>query len=222
MEQKYLITTLDKQSGDLNTYDIRTGEIVSSNGVPVVSGRFAYSLEIADAICNLVREGQTLTKISRMKGMPQLHVMYRWMDIHPDFKKLVEGAKANRAMYNLDKAQQILEDTDTTISRDELAAQKFKFDGHIKLAEKDNPKLMEGKGGAAPLQIVVNTGILREGATTVDIDGQAISIERGQRVSVDGLDGREGGESGSLPVEDAEESSSTDSADDATEYPDKY
>lgn len=190
------MTLLDKQSGSLVTYDIRTGEKLSVDGVVVQKSQYGYSLEIADAVCNLLREGHTLTKISKMDNMPQLTVLYRWMSVHPDFKKMVEAAKVDRGSYNLDKAQTILEEIDPEDTpRDVLLAKKFQFEGHIKLAEKDNPKLLEKAQGAAPLQIVVNTGIIRGEPTTVEVNGQGISVESGQRVSVE-TDLEDGGDSG--------------------------
>lgn len=190
MELKNAITVLDKKTGELRTYDTRTGEVISADGVLVKKGRFGYSLEICDAISHLVREGNTITKIAEMPGMPTLQLIYAWMRHHPDFKKAIEEARRDRAEHHMDKASDMLEAMEQNVeclSKDELNARKAVFDGHLKMAEKNNPeKLMDKKGAGAPLQIIINTGIIRDEdeTTTIEAHGQRVDLERGQRVDV--------------------------------------
>lgn len=190
MELKNVMTVLDKKTGELRSYDTRTGEVISTDGVLVHKERFAYSLELCDAICGLVREGTTVTKIAEMPGMPNLHLIYAWMRYHPDFRKAIELARQDRAEHHMDKAADVLEGTEQnmkSLGRDELNARKFVFDSHLKMAEKNNPeKLMEKKNIGAPLQIIINTGIIRDedGVKTIEAHGQRVDLDGGQRIEV--------------------------------------
>ncbi len=139
-------------------------------------------MEIADAICNLVREGKTLKEIAEMEGTPQLHTIYNWRRLHPDFKKKLTDCKKDRAEYFHDKAVQALLDADG-VSKEEVPAAKLQFDGWLKLAEKGNPEEYNPKpqvlqGGAAPAMIVINTGINREPLTVEVNNEQEICIDR--------------------------------------------
>ena len=111
MDAKYLMTLLDKHTKDLVTYDIRTGEEVSRNGVLANNSQLIYSLETADAVANLVREGLSLTKAANQLKIP-LHVLYRWKEMHPDFAARLKAAKAGRADYYRDRAADVIETVD--------------------------------------------------------------------------------------------------------------
>lgn len=186
MEQKYLITQINKKTGHLETFDIRTGEVISRNGEMVQAHKFAYSLEIEDAICNLLREGYSLAKISRMEQFPQLSVIYKWQELHPKFKERIKLAKAGRAEYFRDKAEEVL---DNTMEKEDVPVSKLKFEGYMKLAEKDNPaeygRSQQQVGQQGPMQIVIHTGISRDEPTTVEVinereDGTDIGREKQQ------------------------------------------
>lgn len=163
MREKDTMTLLNKQ-GVLETFNIHTGEKVAQEGELVAS--HLYSLEIADAICNLLREGKTLTKISEMDAMPALHLIYAWRARHPDFKKSMGDARKDRGTYYHDKAVDELEDLGDDESRDRIGLAKFKFDSFLKLAERSAPAeygqaTTAAGGNSAPTMIVINTGIDR-------------------------------------------------------------
>lgn len=191
MDQKFMMTLLDRKTKKLKTYDIRTGEVVSTDGVLNQKAQMGYSLEIADAICNLVREGKTLSFIADLDQMPQLHVIYKWREIHPDFGKRLKQARADRADFYHDKAEHAVERVE---DKDDVPVGKFKFDAYMKLAEKGNPsqygqqRSIEGPGA---LQIIVNTGIVRDDPVTVEvIDEESKSSGREQQLVVETSRGR--------------------------------
>ena len=166
MKNSHLISIRNKVNGALETYDIRTGDLVQTNGIVTQNG-FTYTVQTAEAICNLVAEGYSLSRISEMKGMPSSSVMYRWRELHPEFRNRLKAARAVRAEVYRDKAEQILEDT---IDKDEVPVNKFKFDGYMRLAEKDAPEMYGtsaqlNTGQGMSLKLVVNTGIVRDEAT---------------------------------------------------------
>lgn len=185
--KKYHITQMDPETKEMVTYDIRTGEEVARNGKPAPKALFAYTLEVADTICYFLREGKSMNWITKQPNLPNRSIIYKWIEVHPDFAERVKRAKSNRAEYFRDKAEEVLERADDlTIKSD-----KLKFDGYMKLAEKDNPveygSVQKAGGGSAPLQIIVQTGINRE-PTTVEVvnereDGENPEGRESNRIS---------------------------------------
>lgn len=171
--QNYFITQMDPETKEMVRYDIRTGEEVSRSGKLVAKARFAYNMEMADTICYFLREGKSMNWIAKQPNLPSRSVIYGWMEAHPDFQEKVKRAKANRAEYHRDKAEEILENADEfTVKVD-----KLKFDGYMKLAEKGDPATYapggnKGGGSAGPIQIVVQTGISREEPVTVEVNNE--------------------------------------------------
>lgn len=163
MNRRDVMTVLNTQTKILETFNIHTGELVASS--TQVSQQWVYSLEIADAIINLVRQGKTYTSICTMEGFPPLHIFYQWRSIHPDFSKRLQDARADRANYFHDKAVDVL-DSAEGITKDEVPGAKLRFDGYMKLAEKGSPSEFGNKiehvgDGIAPKMIILNTGINR-------------------------------------------------------------
>lgn len=186
-DRKYLYTILNKNTQKLETLDMRTGEVVNIQGEK--SAGWVYTVEISDAIANEIRTGKTLQEVGNMAAFPPLHVIFNWRNYHPDFKQKLKDAKKDRAEIFHDKAVKELKEAEG-ISKDDVAAAKFRMDGYIKLAEKGDPEAYTPKpqllqGGAAPAMIVINTGISREPIT---IEGEYEKICTDQRES-DGLRG---------------------------------
>jgi len=169
MESKYAMTILDKKTGKLVTYDQRTGEMVAQEGTQ--ASRFQYSVEIGDAIANMITEGHTLKEIAALSGMPELYLIYNWKRYHPDFSDKLDRAKKDRATWFHDEAVQVLKDSGT-LDKEEVAREKFRFDGFMKLAERNAPDEFGQKSPAAGFQgattIVINTGIARKEVIQVE------------------------------------------------------
>ena len=191
MESRSILTILNKQTGELETRNIHTGELVATSNAMVAGAAFIYSMEVADAICSLVREGLTYKKISMLRNMPSLHLIFAWKNAHPDFAKRLKEARADRAALFHDRAVEVLED-DEPLTRDAVTAAKFKFDGWLKLAEKGDPNTYSAKptslpSSQAPTMIVINTGISRDEPITVNGEVyEKESTNAGGRIHVTG------------------------------------
>lgn len=174
MEKKYLLTQLDKQTGQLETYDIRTGDLVSKGGVPVGKTRMIYSDEIAQAIYSLVLEGHSFTKISQMDGMPSMTTIATWRSVYPEFNKRLKAARKYRADLYRDKAEDVL---DAAADKDDVPLAKFKFDSYMKLAEKDNAEeygqASTASGNGLALQMIINTGIVRDDEHVMEVEHES-------------------------------------------------
>lgn len=163
-EKKYLHTVLDKSTGKLATYDIRTGELVSFGGSLVNrESEYLYSPELGEYICSLHMGGMKLSEIVKMEGMPSMGVLNRWRSAVKAFDGGIKLARQYRATMLLEKAEDAIEDA---VDRDSTLIAKFKFDALSKLAEKLSPneygaqtKVVGDKN--QPLQLIVNTGIIR-------------------------------------------------------------
>lgn len=65
-----------------------------------------YSEELARKICELIAQGKSEAKISKMAGMPSEMTIRRWKDEHPDFCALSARARAtSAAMYRAQALQ---------------------------------------------------------------------------------------------------------------------
>lgn len=164
MNQNEVMVLRNKQTGKLESINIHTGELIATEGGELST--FVYTLEMSSAICALVREGQTYKQIALMEDLPNLHQIYAWRNKFPEFDRDLKQARKDRADYHFDMASQELEDG-ANLDKDEVAAAKFRFDGHLKLAEKGNQDdygkkthITGNTGGGATL-IVINTGINR-------------------------------------------------------------
>jgi len=162
VHESSVLVLLNKNTGKLETFNIHTGELVATEGT--VPSTFVYSVEMGEAICNLIREGRTVHEIATLKGMPPLHLIYRWRNAHPDFSQKLKAAKHDRADYFHDKAVEVLEKSDG-FTKDEAPMTKLRFDGYLKLAEKNNPEEYTDKNkqvaGSSTTVIMIDTGIRR-------------------------------------------------------------
>ena len=161
MDAHNLVSVQNKETGQLQTFDMITGEEVFRDGRLVKDHQFIYTVEDGMQISALVREGKTLKQIASLPDAPSLHLIYAWRRMHPDFAKSLADAKADRAEYFRDKAVELLDQKD--LDEDgKLKVAKFKFDGYTKLAAQDNPAEFGQKredGGSAPTQIIIQTGV---------------------------------------------------------------
>lgn len=182
MKAEHTASFLNPQSGKLETIDVTTGEIIHVEGMELQPSKYVYCDKTADAICQLIREGKTLTKISQMRGMPPTSTIYRWKATVSEFAAMYKQARKDRAEYYHDMAVDALEDA-RDASKDDVPALKLRFDGHLKLAEKNSPddfspKQQQLQNGAAPTMIVINTGIDRSTPLTVETTHEEICIDQ--------------------------------------------
>lgn len=166
MLAKDTLTILNKNTKELETYNVHTGELIATNSSVAGSNQIVFDLGIAEHICMLVREGCTLSRIAQRPDMPSYHTILSWVSTHKDFAKAIEMAKKDRASVYHDRAVEVLE-ADDYLDKDSLNNAKFKFDSYLKLAEKGDPNRYAAKpttvvaGGAQAPTIIVNTGISR-------------------------------------------------------------
>jgi hypothetical protein len=179
---------LNKQTGKYEIICLESGEVLSDiNSVDL--SRYKFNYELGLLICQKVREGWTLTKISEDPQFPSLHVMAHWRKINPTFDEEIKLARKHRAEYYHDKvielAEQVTDDSN-------IAAAKFKAEQYKWAAEKGDPNSygnkVEVSGNVAPTSIVVYTGIERRR----DIETTAEQIEGANEQIEDSVSGENG------------------------------
>lgn len=164
---KDLLTYRNKETGKIEQIDLRTGKMYEPY-IPVRKGEFCNTT--ADLICNAIREGESLASICRDNNIPQ-SVFYAWLSVYPEFKQRYNDARVQRSDYHFHRAVDIAEKA-LSASKDEIPGLKVAVDTHRWAAEKSDPERYGSKKTEIeinqPSVIVLNTGIDREGAPTIE------------------------------------------------------
>lgn len=190
LEKEDKIYTFVDKDGRVHQVDLVTGQeisvtptmedgLVPGNSMsPVyVKGNatyWKYTQAMADMVCCLIAEGNTIAEITKRQGIPSASVLYQWKRKFPDFHKAWNAAREARAEKLHDELYElsdVIEDT----NKDDLPAMKEKISLKKYLMEKNAPEIygtnrtkIEGDAGGG-VTMVVNTGIDR-GLSEEDMD----------------------------------------------------
>ena len=120
-----------------------------------------YSSDIAEAAHDLFLAGMSLHKISQLDGMPSYGSLLRWYKDTPEFRALIDGARATRALHHEEEA---LRAADEVTYKDDVPAARLKFDAHVWAAEVSDPskygkKTMLSGDPDRPLVFQISTGV---------------------------------------------------------------
>jgi hypothetical protein len=75
------------------------------------AGEDDFTPELGTKICDLIADGETLTKICRAKGMPGRRSVQRWILKYPDFERTYWQARKLSATTLFDKARDEADNT---------------------------------------------------------------------------------------------------------------
>lgn len=160
--------TFVNDKNELETIDMNTGEtlLISPQNphLQAASNVYVpYTVELGEAICTLVREGNSYKKISERLKV-KVNLIYYWKNKHPDFSEKLAMARKDRADHFFDKIYEDIAEGDH--EKHDVPGKKLQFDAYRWMAEKSNPeqygnqtKIVGDKN--APLAILVDTGIRR-------------------------------------------------------------
>lgn len=147
----------------------------------------------------MVREGSTYKDITALDYMPDIPILMMWKNRHPDFSENLKNARRDRAMLYHDEAVDVLRDS-AGVERNDVAREKMRFDGFMKLAEKGAPqdflpKVQDKAIGNAPTILIINTGVNRQPVTidagVINVEETTQSIGTGEHVTGSGSDADE-------------------------------
>lgn len=148
--------------GEIETIDIITGERLDKKIFQPITN-YKYSQDFCDLVCQLLREGMTLTAICKMEGFPSYSTVCRWKKQNQEFNELLEEAKKDRAEVFMDKIITIADNSmDGKIDKDGVTAMRLATDGFEKAASAGDPATY-GKAKDQQVRIenliMINTGI---------------------------------------------------------------
>ena len=125
----------------LETYDPSSGRLLSINN-ELTSDCIPYTDSLGKVISQLVLEGNTISKIASLPGMPTVAQIYNWRARLSAFKQMLDTARKDRAHYFND----IVADELASIRKSDVITQdaerraKLVINTALKLSERDNPK----------------------------------------------------------------------------------
>lgn len=186
---KDLIYLYNKRTNEFDVIDPNTGLMVSQESS--LSRQFkdyVYTPQTGMMICEAIRAGMTILQINLDPRFPPSSAIYYWMSKHKEFQLRYEQAFRQRGDHFHDKAIDIALSTG---SKEEATVNKLKVDTLRWAAERADPERYGQKKADIsinqPSVIVLNTGIDREGAPTIEellskkepitIEGEVINNE---------------------------------------------
>jgi hypothetical protein len=75
-----------------------------------------YSIEIGDAICELIMDGKSLREICSSEAMPDKSTIFRWMYANEAFRDQYARAKEAQAEHFADELMEIADDATGDVS----------------------------------------------------------------------------------------------------------
>lgn len=112
----------------------------------------------------LVTEGYSLKEISKIQGMPPLHIIYKWSRDYKVFKDCLQQAREDRAHFYHDHA---IDTAMATNDKDKVPVSRLQIDTLKWAAEKGNSgsygakQVIEGNPDK-PVNFIIDTGVRRE------------------------------------------------------------
>lgn len=179
------------EAGDLEIIDLTTGEVVTNNASPPAT-IYSFSYEKALYICQLVKEGKSMTEVSDVIQVPS-HIISHWQRTQKMFAEELKIARKERGEVYHDRAMEIAKNAgELRYGKDDvpsatLAAKLYQWG-----AEKAKPEAYgkvvthEGSTEKPILMRVINTGISRAKADVIPdavITKEVIDVSREENES---------------------------------------
>lgn len=159
------------------THFVPQGTDIEDYKASLEKANYPYTPETGEKIVMLYVAGHSLTEISKTLKIPY-HTIHYWKNRRADFRKDLEAARQGRAFYYEDKALETAEATKGQ-SSEEVAAARLKVDTYKWAAGVNNPETFGTKTKILgdpnqPLQIIVNTGIIREEDQPIEVPSEVV------------------------------------------------
>ena len=127
--------------------------------------KYEFSKIIGDIICQRIVEGELLTKICADPNVPGYSIISRWRRENEDFHKAIRIATEERAEFYHDKALDTADGSNDkdTVANDKLKVDTLKWAAGVGSPDKYGTKTKVVGDANAPLAIIIDTGIRRDG-----------------------------------------------------------
>lgn len=157
-EESTLHHIYNQNTRDYDVLDLSTGkilEIVKDETTPK-----EYSLLLGDRLCDMIREGKTISNICKDPSMPTATRFYAWLALYPQLRIRYEQARKQRADAFHDK---IIDIADNLDDKDQVPVAKVRIDAYKWAAEKASPDYYgkkEEKASIGSINVTLHTGVL--------------------------------------------------------------
>lgn len=128
-----------------------------------------YRQDIADEICDLLKQGKSLSKICASDAYPDRHIVFKWLADNENFQRSYYYAREAYSEARFDDMENIIDEADTP---DKIQQARLKIDTMKWMLGKMKPKKYGDKlaiGGADDLPPV-------QTQSTLDVSG--LSLEQ--------------------------------------------
>jgi len=95
-----------------------------------------YSEKLAGEMCAMIANGNSISKISAIKGMPASTTFFRWLREHPEFRDNYESAKEEQADRFVEQMLEIADDAEP----ENAQVARLRLDTRKWIASKFKPK----------------------------------------------------------------------------------
>lgn len=155
-----------------------TGQIVAISQAPPSTEHPPYTLEMAERVCQAVATGATITDLP--KPLPRYATITRWRRLVPEFAEMLQLAVQDRAEYYHDKLERVMDEARSSSAEDRTSLAKMESDNYKWMAKVGNPDRFGDRTKvsgdmAAPLTIILDTGIRRNEAVEKLVEGPVMS-----------------------------------------------
>lgn len=136
--------------------------------------KMPYCDMTAELIVDHIANGGKISQLPRDKGFPSYSVICRWRQQFPEFEESLAKAMKMKSDLFMARIEDEVMDLDAEVKDDlDLKIKKTKLDNIKWLAEKhDSSRFGKGKsegGNVGALQIIVNTGIVRDEDNIIEV-----------------------------------------------------
>lgn len=128
---------------------------------------------IADLICSRVSSGVSLKKVCEMEGMPSYGLVCKWRRKNEAFDKALLQAFEDYADYVADKVVEIADTCSANkdaVAKASLQVDTLKYKAQVHKPRIYSPRMKVSGDEAAPLKLVIETGIRRPGDPGFHVD----------------------------------------------------
>ena len=138
-----------------------------------------YCPELAERMAELYCSGYSIKKIAEEPGMPAYGTILRWVQSYPEFKSLIDAARAVRALHYEEEAIAAAQEP---TNKDDVPAANLKFTAYKWGSEVNDPcrygKKVTHEGNAdKPITFIINTGVPQSEQKAPEIDATGLIIE---------------------------------------------
>ena len=113
-----------------------------------------FNQETADKICAMIAGGMSLNRISQLEGMPNIHTVYNWLRVSPNFMARYTQARLDQADTLADEIMSISDDTAHATDPLQIQAARLRVDSRRWIASRLKPS----KWGEKASEIAINVG----------------------------------------------------------------